>query len=98
MHQKSYWLGVPVRKKLNKRCGLKWIKIKHKWAVVVGQVVAHRTMDPEVLGSIPAGSWAVSLVSFLTLSHVSISGASLIRSLVEVQHYHTEKWRHSSAA
>ena len=61
------------------------------WAVVVAQVVAHLTMGQEVQGSNPCGSWAFSLVSFCSvlfssLSHLSISGASLIRSLVEVQH------------
>ena len=31
------------------------------WAVVVAQVVAHRTTKREVLGSIPTGSWAFCL-------------------------------------
>ena len=37
------------------------------WAVVVTQVVAHRTMDREVPGSIPAGSWVfLSLLFFFS--------------------------------
>ena len=60
-----------------------------KVAGVVAQVVAHQTTDREVPGLIPAaaGSWAFSLSSLSSLSYVSIIGASLIRSLVEVQHY-----------
>ena len=46
------------------------------WAVVVAQVVAHRTTDIEVPSLIPTGSWAF----FSSLSYFSISGGSLIRS------------------
>ena len=52
-------------------------------AVVVVQVVAHRTTDQEVRFTLPLGAGL-----FLSLlSYLSISGASLIRSLVEVQHH-----------
>ena len=34
------------------------LKASWDWAVVVAQVVAHRTTDREVLGLTPAGSWA----------------------------------------
>ena len=53
-------------------------------AVVAAQVVAHQTTSQEAPSSIPAGSWAFFLLS--SLSHLSNSCASLIRSLVEVQH------------
>ena len=49
-------------------------------AVVVAQVVAHRTTDREVPGSIYTGSWAF-------FSSLSYQKGVLNRSLVEVQHY-----------
>ena len=57
-----------------------------KLAMVVAQVVAHQTMEGEVPDSIPVAAkcWLFSLYS---LSYLSIIGLSLIRSLVEVQHY-----------
>ena len=51
-------------------------------AVVVAQVVTHWTTDREVSGSIPAGRWA-----FFSSLLYPIRSVSLIRSLVEVQHY-----------
>ena len=51
------------------------------WAVVVGQVVAHRTTDREVPGSIPTGSWAFfSSLSYqkCVLNQVPRGGASLL--------------------
>ena len=45
-------------------------------------MVAHQTPDREVPSSIPSENWAF----FSSLSYLSISGASSIRSLVEVQH------------
>ena len=52
-------------------------------ALVVAQVVANWTLDQEVPSSIPTGNWAC----ISSLFYLSISGASFIRSLVEVQHY-----------
>ena len=49
------------------------------WNVVVAQVVAHPTTDREVLSLIPTVGWAF----FFSLS---LSGASLNRSLMEEQH------------
>ena len=48
---------------------------------MVAQAVAHPTKVREVVGLIPAGSWA-----FFSLLY-PIRSVSFIRSLVEVQHY-----------
>ena len=59
-------------------------------AVVVAQVVAHQRMDREVPGSIHAaplpGAGPFLSLSLSYLSHLSISSASLIRSIMKVQH------------
>ena len=50
-------------------------------AVVVGQVVTHRTTDREVLGLIPTGSWAFfSILSYqqCVLNQVPHGGATLL--------------------
>ena len=52
-------------------------------AVVVELVVAHPTTDSEIPDLIPVGTWVFSL-HFTSLSNLSINGASLIRSLMEV--------------
>ena len=62
------------------------VELMTKWAVVVAQVVAQWTTDWEVLSLIPTGNWAFFLLSSL-LFPISISGAPLISSLTEVQHY-----------
>ena len=71
------------------------LQVFNRRAVVVDQVVAHR----EAPSSIPTGSWAFF---FLSLSYLSISGASLNRSHVEVQDYwlsnFQQKWRLRCAA
>ena len=54
--------------------------------MVVAQVVAHRTTDQEVLGSIPTGSWAffssllfpISLNQWFILNQVPHGGATLL--------------------
>ena len=53
-------------------------------AVAEAQVVAHQTTDRRVPSLIATGNWAFFLFSYL--SYISISGATLIRSLMEVQH------------
>ena len=62
------------------------VDVKKHLAVVVAQVVTHQTMDREVTGLTPTGSWALFSLFFLFsyLSHLSISGASLVRSFVDV--------------
>ena len=47
-------------------CGSNVAKYLMHGAVVVAQVVAHLTTDREVLGSIPAESWAFFLLSILS--------------------------------
>ena len=60
---------------------LKYISYLSVGAVVVAQVVVHRTSDQKVLGSIPAGSWAFfSSLSYqkCVLNQVPHGGASLL--------------------
>ena len=59
------------------------------WAVVVAQVVAHRTTDREVPGSIPTGSWGFFLFSTLSyqkcvLNQVPRGGATLLIFLIKM--------------
>ena len=42
-------------------------------AVVVARLVTHQTMDREVPGSIPTGSWFISLYFFLPLLFSSVN-------------------------
>ena len=65
---------------------LKYISYPSVWAVVVAQVVVHQSTDREVRVRFPLPLGA-GLFSLSSLSYISISGESVIRSHVEVQHY-----------